>query len=174
MTRTPRVPARDKSRGVAALEFALSLTFLVPLLMGMLDFGYYFWISTNAEEAARAGVREAVMASKGSTCGSPVAIKAQSDGQKPVAMQTSTTCDGGAAYCHMNEAPLKMGGPGGATTVTLTCLNGGTVPAAPVDPTWRITVQVDFYPAMRFFSWMMPQSAVTPGKVKYTATVTSN
>ena len=60
MALTGRAPRRQRSRGVAALELALSLTFLVPLLMGMLDFGYYFYIGTNAEEAARAGVREAV------------------------------------------------------------------------------------------------------------------
>jgi Flp pilus assembly protein TadG len=173
MTRRPRVPARDKSRGVAALEFALSLTFLVPLLMGMLDFGYYFWISTNAEEAARAGVREAVRATSGATCGSIVANLAQTNGQLP-AVGTGSTCTGGAAYCYMNEAPLSMGGVGGNTTVTLTCLNGGTVPVAPVDPTWRIAVQVDFYPATSFFRFMMPQSTTTPGKVRYTATVTSD
>jgi hypothetical protein len=74
----------------------------------------------------------------------------------------------------MNEAPLSMGGVGGNTTVTLTCLNGGTVPVAPVDPTWRIAVQVDFYPATSFFRFMMPQSTTTPGKVRYTATVTSD
>ena len=66
---TGRAPRRPRSRGVAALELALSLTFLVPLLMGTLDFGYYFYIGTNAEEAARAGVREAVLASGGALCG---------------------------------------------------------------------------------------------------------
>jgi hypothetical protein len=158
---------------VAALELALSLTFLVPLMMGMLDFGYYFWISTTAEEAARAGVREAVRASSGAVCGTIVTNLAQTNGQTP-AVGTGSTCTGGAAYCYMNEPPLSMGGAGGNTTVTLTCLNSGTVPAAPVNPTWRIAVQVDFYPATSFFRFMMPQSTITPGKVKYTATVTSN
>ena len=173
MDRTLRVPARDKSRGVAALEFALSLTFLVPLLMGMLDFGYYFWISTTAEEAARAGVREAVRASAGAVCGAIVTNLAKTNGETP-AVGTGSACIGGAAYCYMNEPPLSMGGVGGNTAVTLTCLNGGTVPAAPVNPTWRIAVQVDFYPATSFFRFMMPQSTITPGKVKYTATVTSD
>src|SRR6185295_17037603 len=115
MARSGRTPARNRSRGVAALEFALSLTFLVPLLMGMLDFGYYFWVGTNAQEAARAGVREAVKASAGSTCGSIVANKAQADGQTP-ATATGKNCSvvantGGAAYCYMNEPPLSLGGP---------------------------------------------------------------
>jgi Flp pilus assembly protein TadG len=171
MPATGRPPRRPRSRGVAALELALSLTFLVPLLMGMLDFGYYFYIATNAEEAARAGVREAVRA--GGNCaltGGATKIL----GETP-AVGTGTACVGGAAYCYMNEAPLSMGGVGGSTTVTLTCLTPATpMPdTAAINPTWRIKVQVDFWPATTFCKWMMPASAVT-GKVKYTATVTSN
>ena len=49
MSLTGRAPARDRSRGVAALELALSLTVRIPLRLGMLDFGYNFWIGTNAE-----------------------------------------------------------------------------------------------------------------------------
>ena len=39
-------------RGAVAVEFAFSLFFLVPLLLGMLDYGYYFWIGVNAVQAA--------------------------------------------------------------------------------------------------------------------------
>ena len=55
---------------MAALELALSLTFLVPLLMAVLDFGYYFYIGTNAEDAARAGARALVNAGT-AVCGTP-------------------------------------------------------------------------------------------------------
>ena len=44
---------RFKQRGAAALEFALSTVFLIPLILGTLDFGYYFWVSVNAAEAAK-------------------------------------------------------------------------------------------------------------------------
>ena len=70
MLRARRAGRRPRSRGVAALELALSLTFLVPLLMGMLDFGYYFYIGTNAEEAARASARALVNAGT-ALCGTP-------------------------------------------------------------------------------------------------------
>lgn len=173
MPLTGRAPPRDRSRGVAALELALSLTFLVPLMLGMLDFGYYFWIGTNAEEAARAGVREAVTASGGSGCGTAPSNTAKTNGEAAVSSGTGTGCVGGAASCYMNEAPLNMGTTTN-TRVTLTCLNGTTVPIAPVDPTWRISVEVNFWPATTFFKWMMPQSTVTTGMVRYTATVTSN
>jgi hypothetical protein len=166
MAVTGRAPRRQRSRGVAALELALSLTFLVPLLMGTLDFGYYFFIGTNAEEAARAGVREAVRASGGVACAlTGAAVKAA--GETPAVGTGALGCAGGAAYCYMNEAPLSMGGVGGNTTVTLTCL------AAPVNPTWTITVQVDFWPATTFCKALLPAS-LTAGKVKYTATLTSD
>ena len=166
MAATGRAPRRQRSRGVAALELALSLTFLVPLLMGTLDFGYYFYIGANAEEAARAGVREAVRASSGAAClATGAAIKAA--GETPATGLPGTGCIGGAAYCYMNDPPLNMGGVGGNTTVLLTCL------AAPVNPTWTISVQVDFWPATTFCKWMMPASS-TAGKVKYTATLASD
>jgi hypothetical protein len=165
-----RAPPRQRSRGVAALELALSLTFLVPLLMGTLDFGYYFYIGTNAEEAARAGVRAAVRA--GGNCALTGAVT-KALGETPAVGSGAAGCIGGAAYCYMNEPPLSMGGAGGNTTVTLTCLTPTTVPPAPVDPTWRITVQVDFWPATTFCKWMMPAS-LTAGKVKYTASLTSD
>ena len=111
MAVTGRAPRRQRSRGVAALELALSLTFLVPLLMGTLDFGYYFYIGTNAEEAARAGVREAVLASGGAACGAP-ASSVKTNGEARHRSGTGTACSGGAAYCYMNEPPLSMGGDG--------------------------------------------------------------
>jgi Flp pilus assembly protein TadG len=168
---TERKPRRQRSRGVAALELALSLTFLVPLLMGTLDFGYYFYIATNAQEAARAGVREAVIASAGAACLSAAANAAQTNGQRLVTGPgTGTACNGSAAACYMNEPPLRMGANGGNTTIRLTCLT------APVNPTWTIAVQVDFFPATTFCRWMMPASTLPgpPGRVMYTATLTSD
>jgi hypothetical protein len=168
-----RTPRRPKSSGVAALELALSLVFLVPLLMGMLQFGYYFYIASHAEEAARAGAREAVM--KGGTCAAGGALII-AEGQAPPGAGTGNACiqnGGGAAACYMNEPPLNLGGVG-STTVTLECFNLATLPPnnVTVDPTWRITVQVDFQAALGAFKSLLP--AGTGGKVRYTATVTSS
>jgi hypothetical protein len=152
---------REKSRGVAVLELAISLVFLVPLLMVMLDFGYYFYIGVNAEEAARAGVRQAVLF--------PGAVNCAAGGPAIIAGQRSATgignlCNGGAASCYMNEPPLNMGTPPN-TNVTVTCLT------APVDPTWQVQVQVDFLPMIGFLKAVMrPGSG---GKVRYTATITN-
>lgn len=158
-----RAARRPRTRGVAAIELALSLTFLVPLLMGMLDFGYYFYIGTNAEEAARAGVRALVNAGS-NKCGTPGANAALAAETTKATGGSGAACVGGAAYCYMNEPPLFMGAASGPTTVTVTCLS-----AAPnVDPTWQVSVQVDFQPSLGFFKNLMKAGA--GGTVRYTAT----
>ena len=157
-------PKRERSRGVAALELALSLIFLMPLMLSTLDFGYYFYVGGNVEEAARAGVRQAVKASIGNCAASDPIVQALNI----PATGSGTACVGGAAYCFMNEPPLSMGGPGSPrpVNVTLQCLN------APVNPTWRITVTADFVPAVGFVAPLLPSGGT--GKVRYRATLTSN
>jgi Flp pilus assembly protein TadG len=164
---------RKRSRGVAAIELALSLTFLMPLLFAIIDFGFYFYVGTNAEAAALAGARAAVRQSA-ALAGTFVTTNAAVQATQTVTATggSGTACVGGAAYCMMNEAPLGMGGPAGPTTVTLRCLNAGTVPSAPVDPTWEVTVRVDFKPAVGFFPAVLPSGG--PGKVRYTAKVASS
>ena len=165
----PRARSRSRSRGVAAIELALSMTFLVPLLLAMMDFGYYFYIGSVAEDAAQAGVRAAVRQSGGSNCAvSQAAVRAT--GEAP-ARASGPTCltvafPGGAASCVMNEPPLRMGEAAGPTTVLLTCAN------VPVNPTWSIAVTVDFAPAVGFFTAWMPSGGT--GKVRYTARLTSS
>jgi Flp pilus assembly protein TadG len=169
---------RETSRGVAAIELALSLVFLVPLMLGVLDYGYFFYIGAQAEDAARAGVRQAVRISAGGTCAATnTAVQtaglmtATSTGTPP-----SETCTGGAAFCTMDQSPLRMGGASGPTTVTLNCLNGTTTPPATVEPTWEIIVTVDYAsPLGRRMPWMPatpPAGSTTT--VRYRATLRSN
>ena len=44
---------------MATIEFALCLVVLLPLVLGMIDFGHYFYVSLTAAEAARVGARTA-------------------------------------------------------------------------------------------------------------------
>ena len=162
-------PKRERSRGVVAIELALSLVFLAPLLLSTLDFGYYFYIGSNAEDAARAGVRQAVRIGGGAACGSAPALLADTTGETPAASPGGVGCINGSAYCYMNEPPLSMGGPGGYTTVTLSCaMVAGT-------PTWTINVTVDFPPAIGFFAPLMPRPPLpVTDKVRYRTTLVSN
>ena len=161
-------PKRERSRGVAALELALSLVFLMPLLLSTLDYGYYFYIGSNAEDAARAGVRQAVKLGGGAACGSAPALAADAKGETPAASPGGPGCTDGSAYCYMNEPPLSMGGPGGYTTVTLSCAMVGGI------PTWTINLTVDFPPAIGFVAPWMPKPPLPTDKVRYRTTLVSN
>jgi Flp pilus assembly protein TadG len=157
---------------VALVELALSLIFLVPLLVGMLDFGYYFYVGSNAEEAARAGVREAVRQQGTVSCTVVATTVATTNAVQMQATNSTSACNatGGDAACYMNQPPLRLGGLSN-TTVTATCNPGG-----PVDPTWTVQVQVDFTLAHGFFRTMFRPStnpACGLGKcVRYIATAT--
>ncbi len=51
-----RAGRRDAQRGAAAIEFALAMFFLAPLLMGMMQYGYYFYVAMNVLEAQHQGL----------------------------------------------------------------------------------------------------------------------
>jgi hypothetical protein len=193
MTTTERrpLPRRAKSRGVALVELALSLIFLVPLMLGMLDFGYYFYVASSAEEAARAGVRQAARAGSGPCTGGgyPV-VDTRAANVVLAATGTDSTCNGpltgGDAACYMNQAPLMLGGASNIT-VTAECFTpttpvGAPTPAlpgpAPIDPTWRVRVQVDFPLPHPFLFPLLKHSVRGPPLnntwVYYIATATSS
>jgi len=167
---------RERSKGVAVLELTLSLVFLVPLMMATLDFGYYFYVGANAQEAARQGVLQAVGIAGG--CPGPSGVETNCNAAvanivtKP-ASGTGTTCASAspppavapAASCYMNSPPLGLGT---ASNLTVTCKGTAQV-AAP--PYFKMQIQVDFRPAIGFFRYLMP-AGTAPGTVRYTATLT--
>jgi Flp pilus assembly protein TadG len=142
---------RSKQRGAVAVEFALSLFFLVPLLLGTLDYGYYFWVGVNAVEAARLGAREA------GRLGSTNAVAACGSGPNWTTL-VRPTVEGttGAAKVQMQQAGVQA-----YTTVTLNCLT------APTNPSWQLVLEVNFPPAVGFLNPWMPASTSTPGYVRY-------
>lgn len=162
---------RNTSRGVAALELALSLIFLIPLMLGTLDYGYYFYVGANAEDAARAGVREAVRISAGGTCAATSAtVQAQGTTR---ATWLGPNCNGGAAYCTLDQPPLGMGAASGPATVTLNCLTP-PAPNVAVNPTWEIVVTVDYLsPLGKRWPWM-PATPSSPDRIRYRTTLRSN
>ncbi len=54
---TRRLPVRH-GRGAAAVELAIVLPVLVMLLLGIMEFGYAFFIQASVAGAARIGVRD--------------------------------------------------------------------------------------------------------------------
>ncbi|HEY3452396.1 MAG TPA: TadE family protein [Myxococcales bacterium] len=58
----PRFRRLTRSRGASALEFALVLPLLLLLVMGILDWGYYFFAEQIVVNAAREGARAGSLA----------------------------------------------------------------------------------------------------------------
>jgi Flp pilus assembly protein TadG len=139
----------SRERGAAAIEFALSLVLLVPLIFGILDYGYYFYVAVSTVEATRIAARQIAGQSVGN-CASAAATTAATT----AALATS------AGTVYMNQI-----GQGANTTVTATC---GTTP---VNPTWNVKVQVDFRPIVGFLRAGMHASTKTTGYVEFSQTL---
>jgi Flp pilus assembly protein TadG len=139
---------RDKQRGTAAIEMALSLiVIMLPLVLGMMDYGYYFYVSSTAAEAARVAARAAVITPAGTACATAGA---------------GTTAARAAATNYMNQIGL-----GGSSNLFVT-VGCATVP---LSPWWTVSVEVNFPPAIGFIRSLMKPSTRTTGWVVFTQTV---
>ena len=57
-----------RQRGIALMEFAVTLPLFLVLLLGMMEYGYYFYVAVSATNAAREGARQCTLTSLGA-CG---------------------------------------------------------------------------------------------------------
>src|SRR5215471_13887973 len=94
-----RVRRRDPSRGGAAVEFALVLPIFLLLVMGALDYGYFFFSEQVVTGAAREGAR----------AGSTDTLASAAATAKSVAYTYMTrngiNCDTGDDTCVHTSAP---------------------------------------------------------------------
>lgn len=60
-TRSRSLRPEKRDEGAAAVEFALVLPVLVALLLGIIQFGWYFFVANSASAAAREGARRVVV-----------------------------------------------------------------------------------------------------------------
>jgi Flp pilus assembly protein TadG len=58
----------SRQRGIALMEFAVTLPLFLVLLLGMMEYGYYFYVAVSATNAAREGARQCTLTSLGA-CG---------------------------------------------------------------------------------------------------------
>jgi Flp pilus assembly protein TadG len=138
---------RDRRRGAAALEFALSMLVLTPVMIGICEYAYYFYIGINAVEAQRAGLLAVANTSVGATCLNKSVV------QSP-ALSAVT------AYFTLNRLNTVVGVQNGATTL-VGCNSG------PPAPTLTMSLVVDYQPVFKF---TMPWEKVSPtaGYLRYT------
>ncbi len=148
VSRRARVPdPRRRERGAAALELALLLPLLVLLLLGMFDYGKYFYVKVTATDAVREGVRKLSQ--------TPVVNCAQAT-QVNAAIANAQGATG-PAKVYMNQIYLAT-----QTTVTATCKT------TPVNPTWQLELQIDYQPTIGYMTSrnLMPKGTGTTARVK--------
>jgi Flp pilus assembly protein TadG len=68
MARWRRVRGRTRDRGAAAVEFALVVPVLLLLVMGILDYGRFFFDSVSLRQGAREAARQAVVQVYAASC----------------------------------------------------------------------------------------------------------
>ena len=63
-----RKKRRRNQRGGVLVEYAITLPLFLVVLLGMMEYGYYFYVAVSANNAAREGARQCTLVSLG-TCG---------------------------------------------------------------------------------------------------------
>lgn len=104
-----RLSPRRSQRGIAALEFSLTLIMLLMFICGVLGFGALFWMQQQLASAATDGARAAVFARFNGQPDVPAAacaaaMSAFSSGSSVVCATSSTPCnwtgsEGRPAHC---------------------------------------------------------------------------
>jgi Flp pilus assembly protein TadG len=118
----------DRTGGLAAVEFALLLAVLVPLLMGVIDLGRLAYIAVQATNAARAGVQYAAQSQLTSepTSANIALIKTATQNDAPSDIAASMTFDANTPvtnwqFCACSLTPATTGAC--STTVCSGTLN---------------------------------------------------
>ncbi|MGB3434410.1 TadE/TadG family type IV pilus assembly protein [Achromobacter sp.] len=95
---------RQRQRGIAALEFSLTLTLLLLFICGVVGFGALFWMQQQLAAAAADGARAAVYARSGGQADVPAAACLAAMGSFSA---------GSAVLCSTTRAPCAWTGAGG-------------------------------------------------------------
>jgi len=95
--RLARLRRRNSERGAAAVEFALVLPLFLALLMGTIDYGYFFFTDQIVTNAAREGARAGTLVPP--AAGSGKATDAASAAAGAYLTANGLECPGGGAAC---------------------------------------------------------------------------
>ncbi len=143
----PRHGKRDGQRGAAAVEFALSLFVLFPLLAGMLNYAYHLYIGLNVVEAERTGLVTAARKTGVGAC-------TNTSGAATAAASAVTNYFTAVGLGSVVTVALPSSTPACATT--------------PASPTWSMTLVVDYKPLIgKVMVW--DKASPISGKLRYTA-----
>lgn len=119
MARVPRRRRRETERGAAAVEFALVFPLFIAVLMGTIDYGYFFFSDQIVTNAAREGARAGTLVTPG-VGASAAAVSAASAAAATYLTNNGLGCPGGGSGCIT------------AISTTVSDLAGITTPAVDV------------------------------------------
>jgi TadE-like protein len=100
---------RDRQRGVAAVEFALVLPLFLTLVLGAIDWGWFFFIDQIVTNAAREGARAGTLLAP-----PPVSSGGQAEDAAEAASNLYLT------NVHLSPTGVVALSAGGAVKVTIT------------------------------------------------------
>jgi Flp pilus assembly protein TadG len=109
--RVPASPRRRRARGASVLEMALVLPVLLMLSLGVVDYGYYFFVKNTLQGAASAGVRAAIP---------PGATNANVTGVVS-SMMTAAGLQNSGYTVSLTPTDVSTATQGQTVTVTITC-----------------------------------------------------
>lgn len=116
----PRWPRREN--GAAAVEFGLVLLPLMTLLLGLIQYGWYFYASQSASAAAREGARRVIV---GDCWNQTTQLLPYVQAQAPMVTSVSYT------PADLTPATVKVGDLV-TVTVTVSASNGDIIGFVPV------------------------------------------
>jgi Flp pilus assembly protein TadG len=131
--------ARDPQRGGAAVEFALVLPLFMMLVMGALDYGYFFFSDQVVTNAAREGAREGTL--------TDTAGNTPSGAEQSAATTAATT----KARAYMDGNGVACGPPGGSS-----CINA-TYTTVPGNPSISVVISYEYHGLTGFLPVILPR-----------------
>jgi Flp pilus assembly protein TadG len=149
-------PKRPRARGVAAIEFALLLPFLVVVVLALIDYGYYFYIGINATEAARAAAVVASTTAAGLNSGSGPLPANNGCGDANIGQVTGVAPAAPAQAAKDYMTAQLNSTISTNTTATVQCSTAGT--PTPTKTVFSVQVTVLFAPPSGTVHFGLPRS----------------
>jgi Flp pilus assembly protein TadG len=158
----PTAIATD-TRGIAALELALTTPFMILLLMGIFDFGTYAYEAMEVKAAAYAGAEAAVSAVQNQqSCTTPM-ITAAEQSATSLGKSISTSGAGPGATASCSYTGYVNTNSNGASTLSTSC--SGTCPTA---GTYAVAyAQTSFSPLLSWTGLVLPSTISSTAMVRF-------
>ena len=169
---TDTLPLRRRERGTSFVEAALVSTFvLIPLLLGIIDFGRAYFFSIEVANAAKAaaqfGAQSTAVAAGGAT--STTILNGIVTAAQNEAPDIAKTCTGGPGACWATNYPLAQWGCECSNTSSGTGSDSCSLSSSSCNHLVdfvMVTTQATYTPFFNFFGLFKPITLSSQAKVR--------